>query len=146
MTNLKLPKQVLRRNKIVGRGRGTGKGGHTSGRGQKGQGSRTKIGILFEGLKVKKSLIKRLPLQRGKGKFHPSAKPIIVKLDYLNLLPSGSIVTVDLLIKEKIVDQSAKDFGVKILGNGGIEKKLTIEVPISHSAAKQIEKAGGKIV
>lgn len=50
---------------------GSGKGSHTSGRGQKGQRSRSRIGILFEGMKMKKSLLKRLPLMRGKGKFHP---------------------------------------------------------------------------
>ena len=66
MTNL--PKVVGSRKKRVGRGYGSGKGGHTTGRGQKGQKSRTKIGVLFEGVKVKKSLLKRLPFQRGKGK------------------------------------------------------------------------------
>lgn len=48
---------------------GSGKGSHTSGRGQKGQKSRGKIHVLFEGMKMKKSLLKRLPLMRGKGKF-----------------------------------------------------------------------------
>lgn len=50
---------------------GSGKGSHTSGRGQKGQKSRSHIHVLFEGMKTKKSLLKRLPLMRGKGKFHP---------------------------------------------------------------------------
>jgi ribosomal protein L15 len=68
---MKLPKVVTKSKKRIGRGRGTGKGGHTVGRGQKGQSSRGKIGILFEGVKMKKSLLKRLPLARGKGKFHP---------------------------------------------------------------------------
>jgi large subunit ribosomal protein L15 len=66
----RLPKVVLRPKKRVGRGMGSGKGSHTSGRGQKGQKSRGGIGVLFEGMKVKKSLLKRLPLKRGKGKFH----------------------------------------------------------------------------
>src|SRR5689334_433299 len=111
----KLLKVVTRRRKILGRGIGSGKGGHTSSRGQKGQKSRTKVGILFEGLKMKKSLIKRLPLRRGKGKFVAGKKPLVIKTDYLNLLPAGSVVTVDLLIKEKIVDESAREYGVKIL-------------------------------
>jgi ribosomal protein L15 len=68
---IRLPKVVQRSKKRVGRGIGSGKGGHTSGRGQKGQKSRGKIGVLFEGMKVKKSLLKRLPKMRGKGKFHP---------------------------------------------------------------------------
>jgi ribosomal protein L15 len=64
-----LPKVVRRPKKRLGRGIGSGKGGHTSSRGQKGQKSRGKIGVLFEGMKVKKSLLKRLPKMRGKGKF-----------------------------------------------------------------------------
>jgi ribosomal protein L15 len=59
--------------KRLGRGYGSGKGGHTSSRGQKGQKSRRKMHVLFEGLKVKKSTLKKFPLLRGKGKFH--AKP-----------------------------------------------------------------------
>lgn len=68
---MNLPKVVQRSKKRLGRGYGSGKGGHTSSRGQKGQGSRGKIGILFEGVKMKKSFLKRLPLARGKGKFGP---------------------------------------------------------------------------
>jgi len=64
-----LPKAKTRKSKRLGQGYGSGKGGHTSSRGQKGQKSRGSINILFEGMKMKKSLIKRLPLQRGKGKF-----------------------------------------------------------------------------
>jgi len=61
--------------KRLGRGYGSGKGGHTSGRGQKGQKSRTKIHFLFEGVKVKKSTLKKLPLLRGKGKFLAKKRP-----------------------------------------------------------------------
>lgn len=66
-----LPKIVSRSHKRVGRGIGSGKGGHTSGRGQKGQKTRGKIPLTFEGTKIKKSLLKRLPVLRGKGKFKP---------------------------------------------------------------------------
>lgn len=143
----KLPKLVERRGKRVGRGYGSGKGGHTTGRGQKGQKSRGKVGIIFEGIKMKKSLIKKLPLQRGRGKFGPSAKPIIINLGYLNMLPSGSKVDLASLIKGGIVDKKdAEELGVKILGNGELTKKLTIEVPISGLAGKQVVKAGGKVV
>jgi large subunit ribosomal protein L15 len=68
---INLPKVVAKSKKKVGRGMGSGKGSHTAGRGQKGQKSRTSVGVLFEGMKMKKSLLKRLPLMRGKGKFHP---------------------------------------------------------------------------
>ena len=142
-----LPKVVQRRSKRVGRGFGSGKGGHTVGRGQKGQKTRGKIGIMFEGQKVKKSLLKKLPLMRGKDKFKAHPKPIIVKLDLLNLLPAKSNVDVELLVKEGIVNgEDAKQVGVKILGGGEIKKALNIKVPISGSAAKMIEAAGGKIL
>ena len=141
-----LPKIKTKSKKRVGRGYGSGKGGHTSGRGQKGQKSRRNLGILFEGVKVKKTLIKRLPLRRGKGKFKSKNNPLIVKTDYLNILPSGTLVNLETLIKHKIVNKSeAQHNGVKILGSGKVTKKLKITVPISKSAAKIIEKAGGSI-
>jgi large subunit ribosomal protein L15 len=137
MTNL--PKVVENRKKRVGRGYGSGKGGHTTGKGQKGQKTRTKIGVLFEGVKVKKSLLKRLPFQRGKGKNKGGKGPVIVNVEALNILPAGSKVTIETLIKAKIVDEKdAKMFGVKILGNGKLEKKLTIEVPASRSVIKKL--------
>lgn len=143
----KLPKIVTKRKKRRGKGYGSGRGGHTAGRGMKGQKSRSKIGILFEGVKVKKSFIKRLPLRRGKGKFKAKAKPIIVNLAYLNLLPSGAKVDINLLIKHGIVKKDeALKYGAKILGNGDIKKKLTIDLPISKPAAEKIEKAGGEII
>jgi len=97
-----LPKIVLKKKKRVGRGYGSGKGGHTAGRGQKGQKSRNKVSILFEGTKMRKSLIKRLPFLRGKGKFKSSQrKPITINLKYLNLLPSNTEVTLKTLIKHQ---------------------------------------------
>jgi large subunit ribosomal protein L15 len=142
-----LPKVVARRKKRVGRGYGSGKGGHTVGRGQKGQKSRSKVHVLFEGVKVKKSLLRRLPLQRGKGRFKAKTKPLVVNLEALNLLKDGSKVNVESLAKAgvvKLVD--AKELGVKILGKGKLTKKLTVSVPISKSAAKKIKAAGGKVV
>src|SRR3990170_2188941 len=142
----KLPKTVKKSRKRLGRGYGSGKGGHTVGRGQKGQKARGKVGVMFEGIKMKKSFIKKLPLQRGRGKFGPKDKPVIVKLGYLNLFASGAKVDLNALIKQGIVDKTdAQEFGVKILGDGNLGKKLTIEVPISKHAAKAVEKAGGKV-
>ncbi len=144
---VKLPKTVSKSKKRLGRGYGSGKGGHTSGRGQKGQKSRAKLGILFEGVKMKKSFIKRLPLRRGKNKFKAKDKPLIVKTAHLNLLPAGSEVNLELLVKQGIVDKrDAESYGVKILGDGEVKKKFVIVVPISKSAAKLVEKAGGKVV
>lgn len=144
--NKELPKIVTKSKKRRGRGYGSGKGGHTVGRGQKGQKSRRKIGVLFEGVKVKKSLLKRLPLRRGKGKFKAKGKPLIVKLSYLNLLPAGTKVDIEALVKAGIVKRDdAEKHGVKILGDGKLTKKLTVLLPASNSVVKKIEKAGGKV-
>ncbi len=85
---------------------------------------------------------------RGKGKFKARPKPMIIKLGYLNMLPTNSKVNIDTLVANAIVrEKDARKYGVKVLGGGGdLKKKLTIEIPISGSAAKIVEKAGGKIV
>lgn len=140
-----LPKIVDKKKKRRGRGYGSGKGGHTVGRGQKGQKSRNKLGILFEGLKVKKSLIKRLPQLRGKDKNKPKSGPVTLNLSDLAGWPANTNVSVENLVKKGLVDEKAKSRGVKILGQGDIKKGLTVEVDTSASAAKKIEKAGGKV-
>ncbi|KKU03098.1 MAG: 50S ribosomal protein L15 [Candidatus Amesbacteria bacterium GW2011_GWB1_47_26] len=71
----KLPRIITRPKKRVGRGMGSGKGSHTAGRGTKGQKARGKVSILYEGTKTKKSLVKRIPMLRGKGKFKAKVKP-----------------------------------------------------------------------
>src|SRR3989344_4835842 len=98
-----LPKVTKRSAKRVGRGYGSGKGGHTTGRGAKGQKARRSIGILFEGVKMRKSLLSRLPLQRGKGKFKAKNKPVIVNIEVLNILADGSNVDIETLTKAGIV-------------------------------------------
>lgn len=134
----KLPKIVKRSKKRVGRGIGSGKGGHTAGRGQKGQKSMGDIAVLFEGMKTKKSLLKRLPLLRGKGKFGAAKKPVVVTLEDLDKLASGSEITVELLIKEGIVDkQKATKNGVKVLGGGKNTKEFTFKVPTSKFLASK---------
>lgn len=140
-----LPKIVKTSQKRVGRGYGSGKGGHTVGKGQKGQKTRRKLSILFEGQKMKKSFIKKLPFKRGKGKFSAGTKPVIVPLSALNILPKGSKVNLETLAKYGLIGTDGRSLGVKILGNGKLEKDLTIELPISNSAAKKVEKAGGTV-
>jgi len=142
-----LPKTTEKSKKRVGRGYGSGKGGHTSGRGQKGQKSRSKVGLLFEGTKMRKSLIKRMPFLRGKGKLKSfRTQPIIINIKYLNLLPKGSLVNIKLLVKHGLIKAGDAKCGVKILGDGKLEKALTVELPTSKSAAEKIKKAGGKVV
>lgn len=132
--------------KRIGRGPGSGKG-KTSGKGTKGQNARGKLSLghsHFEG--GQRPLFKRLPYRRGKGNKSLSKKPLVVNLETLNKLPKGSIVDLDILIKHKLIKGSdARMFGVKILGNGDLQNSLTISLPISKSAAKKVEKAGGKI-
>jgi len=127
-----LPKVITIKRKRLGRGIGSGKGGHTSSRGQKGQKSRRKIGVLFEGMKMKKSLIKRLPLMRGKGKFKANSKPEIVDAKSLESFAEGTEITLELLLKKGIVNEKlAKRNGVKVLGIGKNPKKFTFKVAVS---------------
>lgn len=141
-----LPKIKSKSTKRVGRGPASGRG-KTAGRGQKGQNARGKLPIThahFEG--GQRPLFKRLPYKRGKGNKSLSKKPIVINLEALNILPKNSEVSVDLLIKHRIVNESdAKTYGIKILGNGELQNPLTISAPISKSAARKVEKAGGKV-
>ena len=142
----KLPKVTQRGKKRLGRGYGSGKGGHTSSRGQKGQKARRSIGVLFEGIKVRKSLLKRLPQLRGKEKNKSRKSLVVLKVSDLEPLRSGALVDIKTLIEAGLVDaRSSKKYGVKILGGGKLTKKLNVELPTSLSAKKQIEKAGGKV-
>jgi len=147
MSITELVKTTTKSKKRVGRGYGSGKGGHTSGRGSKGQKARSKVKPYFEGTSMRKSLIRRMPMLRGKLRFKPSSKkPIIINLKHLNHLPSTSIINLENLIKHQVVSSQAKTLGVKVLGDGQLEKPLKIDLPVSKSAAKKIIKAGGKII
>lgn len=142
-----LPPLGRRGKKRVGRGYGSGKGGHTSGRGQKGQKSRRTIPWSFEGGAL--PLSQRLPFWRGKGRLNPlKPKPIPVNIRELERFPDGTVVDLAFLVKERIVHQSEADArGVKILGDGKLTKKLTIAgLPTSQSAREAIEKAGGAVM
>jgi large subunit ribosomal protein L15 len=126
--------------KRVGRGNGSG-WGKTSGRGQKGQKSRSGGGVRpgFEGGQM--PLIQRLP---KRGFKNPTRKEYaIVNLDTLNRFAEGTEVTPELLLETRVISK-AKD-GVKILGNGQLEHKLTVRAhKFSDSAKAAIEAAGGQ--
>lgn len=139
-----LPKIVTRSRKRVGRGIGSGKGGHTTGRGAKGQKIRGKVPLTFEGTKFKKSLIKRLPLLRGKSRLKPAGdKPTIFNLRDLMDWPAKTPVTAQNLAKAGWIEGGQR---IKILGNGELKSALTVGVVVSGSAKKKIEAAGGKII
>ncbi len=138
----KLPKLQIKKSKRTGRGHGSGRG-KTAGRGTKGQKAKRKIYSFFEGGGV--PLIKRLPFLRGRGRNKVfKSSPITVQIKDLNKI-SGVVVDIETLIKSSMVSKDAGRRGVKILGNSPIEKTLTVKVPVSAGARRQIEKAGGRI-
>jgi large subunit ribosomal protein L15 len=128
------------RNRV---GRGTGSGnGKTSGRGHKGQNARSGGGVRpgFEGGQT--PLFQRLP-KRGFTNINRKEYAII-NLDTLNRFEDGTEVTPELLIETGLV--SKLNAGLKVLGNGSVEKKLTVRAHKFSSAAKEaIEAAGGSV-
>lgn len=123
---------------------GSGKGSHTTGRGQKGQKSRGKVNIRFEGTKVKKSLIKRLPMLRGKGKFKAWGQKFqVINLGDLANWPTKMEVTPANLLAQGIIKDA--NMPVKILAEGEINQPLTVKVSVSGKAGEKITKAGGTI-
>ena len=127
--------------KRVGRGYGSGLG-KTSGRGQDGQNSRSGGGVKigFEGGQM--PLHRRLPKRGFYNLF--SKKIVAINLDRLNAFEDGAVVTPEQLLEKGIIKKVCD--GVKILGNGEIEKKLTVKATkFSKTAAAKIEAAGGKV-
>ena len=126
--------------KRKGRGHGTGNG-KTAGRGHKGQKSRsgggTRIG--FEGGQM--PLARRVP-KRGFNNIF--AKPLTaINVAALNRFEDGTTVGVEELLKSGVLSKC--EYGVKILGNGTMTKKLTVRASaFSESAKRKIETAGGK--
>ena len=122
-------------------GRGTGSGhGKTAGKGNKGQNARSGGGVRpgFEG--GQSPLFQRLP-KRGFQNINRKEYAIVNLCD-LNVFDNGTVVTPDLLIDAKIIKDIKS--GVKILGCGTLEKKLTIKAhKFSASASEEIKRAGG---
>lgn len=140
-----LPKTTTPKKKRLGRGYGSGKGGHTSSRGQKGQRSRSSIPVWFEGGQL--PVIRRVPYQRGKGRFKSlKPNPLIVNLSQINNLKSTKPITIQTLIDNRLIDpKKVKKQGVKILGRGKLTHAVTVDIPCSQNAAQKIIAAGGKV-
>jgi len=126
--------------KRIGRGHGSGQG-KTAGKGHKGQKARAGRGMRpgFEG--------GQMPMQRRipkRGFNNIFAKTIVaVNVGTLNQFEDGAVVDTQALIDAGIVKTCCD--GVKVLGNGKLEKKLTVKVnAFSESAKRKIESAGGK--
>lgn len=135
---------VQKSKKRVGRGVGSGKGFHTTGRGQKGQKARYTVGVLFEGVKTKKSLLHRLPVLPGKQKNAGRPKPTTITVEQLNTLPAGE-VTMAVLVEHGFVGKRDRARGVKVLGKGEVTQKYTLSVAASESVKAAVIKAGGTI-
>jgi large subunit ribosomal protein L15 len=138
---------VSKSKKRLGRGYGSGKGGHTSGRGAKGDKARGKTKITFDGSKIKKSWIKRTPFLRGKHRLLPKKISVLLTLSQLDSIFSpNDLVTPQNLAKKLNLPLRQIKSSLKILSGGKITKALTIEkIPLSRLATKKIIKAGGKI-
>lgn len=127
--------------KRVGRGVGSGLG-KTSGRGQKGQNSRSGGGVRpgFEG--GQSPLFRRLP-KRGFSNARFKTTYAVINLSDLDKFEEGATVTPELLKEMGLIKQSLD--GIKVLGNGTLTKKLNVKAHKFSSVAKeQIEKLGGK--
>ena len=128
-------------SKRLGRGQGSG-WGKTSGKGHKGQNARSGggVAIWFEGGQT--PLYKRIP-KRGFNNINRK-EYAVVNLDILNRFEEGVEVTPELLAETGLVKKQLD--GIKVLGNGSLEKKLNVKChKISKSAKDAIEKAGGKV-
>ena len=132
-----------KRRRRLGLGHGSGRG-KTAGRGTKGQKARGSIPLAFEGGAV--PLIKRLPFLRGKGRNKVfRKKPIGINIEALSVFKKDSIVDLKALVEKKIIGADGEKYGVKIIGNGKLETAITVKLPVSKGARKQIEKAGGMV-
>ena len=135
------PAKGSKKNDKFRRGRGHGSGnGKTAGKGHKGQKARSgapRPG--FEGGQL--PLYMRLP-KRGFTNIN-SKEIVAINVDKLEKFNDGDVVTIEALLEKRIIS-NPKD-GVKILGNGELTKKLTVQVnAFSKSAAEKIEALGGK--
>ena len=126
--------------KRIGRGHGSGNG-KTAGKGNKGQNARSGGGVRlgFEGGQT--PLARRLP-KRGFTNFNRK-ECAIVNVENLNVFEDGAVVTVEMLKEAGLIKKELD--GVKILGQGELTKKLTVQAnKFSAAATAVIEQAGGK--
>jgi len=127
--------------KRIGRGHGSGQG-KTAGKGHKGQNARSGGGVRpgFEGGQT--PLFQRLP-KRGFTNIN-TREYAIVNLETLNRFEDGAEVNAETLLAAGIIKKLYS--GVKVLGNGTLERKLTVKVTkASKEAIKQIEALGGSV-
>jgi len=139
-----LKKLVNNTQKRKGRGIGSGKGGHTVGFGQKGQGSRGKhkVKITDEGGQI--PLYRKLPTQQG---FRSLAiRPTAVTISWLNShAKDGQVIDPTWLVSMKVLAKTTDK--AKVIGKDKVAHKLTIKkLLVTEGARKAIEAAGGNVV
>lgn len=136
-------KTTVPKSKRLGHGYGSGVGGHTSSRGQKGQKSRNHVRLSFTGSSW--VWFKRLPFMRGKSRFNALKKTAVVSLDMLNKFKDGDKIDNAMLYSAGIIGkQDVVTTRCRIVGTGTITKKLVIMIPASKTAQAAIIKAGGE--
>lgn len=137
-----LPPTTASSAKRLGRGYGSGKGGHTVGRGQKGQKTRGTIPAHFIGTSW--VWFKRLPFMRGKSRFNALSPKLTLTLTDLNRFPEDAVVDLASLYRQGLISRyHTTRAKVKVVGRGQLTRKLTVLVGASASAAKAIKQAGG---
>ena len=131
------------RTKAKRLGRGIGSGlGKTSGKGHKGQWARSGGGVRpgFEGGQI--TLMRRLPKRGFNNKFKKEFT--VVNVSDLNVFDNDTVVDLKLLVEAGLV-KKVEPYGLKVLGDGELTKKLTVKAAKYTASAKdKIEKAGGK--
>ena len=145
LTNL--TKTTTKPARRCGRGIGSGLGGHTSGRGAKGDKARGATKLTFDGTKIKKNWIKRLPFLRGKHRLNNQKSIITFTLTQIDKwFKNEEIVDTNSLSQKTHISFKRLNAQVKILSVGEITKALKFKgVLVSESASKKILAAGGNI-
>lgn len=136
-------------SKRVGRGYGSSKGGHTAGRGMKGQKSRSGYKAPRKGWEGgAMPLSRRLPKLRGfsRGYFNAQITEYKFNVSDLNIFKDGETVDPLKLVETGFITARSKKFSIKILGNGELEKKLDlVDLKVSKAAQEKIEAKGGSV-
>ena len=145
LSNLKPAKGATKSRKRIGRGVGSGYGGHSSTRGNKGQKSRSgaSIPIWFEGGQM--PLQRRIPKFGFKNRFRTEYRGVNIER-LLKLIEEGRLDKAQPITPEAIVEAGAarKSDLIKILGTGSLDEKLDVHAhAFSASAKEKIESAGG---
>ena len=144
---LSAPQGANKKPKRVGRGSSSGLG-TTAGKGNKGQQSRTGTGVPYVGFEGGQMPLYRRSARKGFSNYPFKKEYVCINLDQLEAkFNDGETVNKETLVAKGFVSKKASEKAlIKILGNGDITKKLTVEADKASASAKaKIEKAGGSV-